>query len=73
MYACAYQNCIVAQNYELKNVIKIKQRINRIEERAKSELKQRLKVSYGLDKEKERSKRSSRNIRSYSVSNQDKG
>jgi len=45
--ACSYPNCIIVQNTTLESVIKIKQRINRLEDKAKTELKNRLKSSYG--------------------------
>ena len=63
-YACAYPECIIAQNYELKNVIRIKQRLNRIDERAKAELEQRLKVSYGKKNEKTTARTRARGFKS---------
>ena len=44
---CAYPRCIIAMNKQLDRVIKIKQDINRLDEKAKIALEQRLKVSYG--------------------------
>ena len=45
--ACAYKDCIMVESMLLEQVIKVKRRMSRLDEKAKKELEKRLKVSYG--------------------------
>ena len=44
---CEYPDCIIAMNKQLDKVIAVKQKQNRLEDKAKNVLESRLKASYG--------------------------